>query len=72
MRPFESNSITKEELLAQRKNISQFLDNLDEQHKDKLIMDGVYFGLKQKYKNELTKINSRIRSVEVQDRKKSG
>jgi hypothetical protein len=70
LRKFEPDGIGKDELLAQKKNIQQFLNNLDDQHKDKLIMDGVYLGLKKKYKTELININTKIKSLETKKLKK--
>jgi hypothetical protein len=60
---YEPASVSKPELLAQKRNLLQFLKNLDEQHNDGLIMNGVYLGLKNKYNRELSSLNSRINTI---------
>lgn len=64
LRKYEPETVNKSELLAQKQNLIQFLKNLDEQHEDGLIMDGVYLGLKNKYKHELMSINNRLKKNE--------
>jgi hypothetical protein len=61
LKPYSPSAPSKNELFAQKKNILQFLKNLDEQHKDGLIMDGAYFGLKSKYRRELANLNLKIK-----------
>jgi hypothetical protein len=60
LKPYKPIAPTKDELVAQKKNILQFLKSLDEQHKDGLIMDGAYFGLKNKYRRELANLKIKI------------
>ena len=59
LRRYEPSLEKKEDLLAQTRNLNQFLKNLDEQHNDGLIMDDVYFNLKVKYRRELQNLNLR-------------
>jgi hypothetical protein len=61
LKPYVPVASSKDELSAQQKNILQFLKNLDEQHKDGLIMDGAYFGLKNKYRRELANLNLKLK-----------
>lgn len=60
LRKYEPEQVTEEELKAQKRNLVQFLKDLDDQHRDGLLMDGVYLNLKTKYKQELNYINMRL------------
>ena len=69
LRPYKPVSTSNEDLISQKKSVLQFLKNLDEQHRDGLIMDGVYFGLKNKYRRELSILNLRLNSVKTSNLK---
>jgi hypothetical protein len=60
LKKFEPTQLSPDEIKAQMKNLNQFLNDLDEQHKDGLIMDNVYLNLKNKYQHELTVLNQNI------------
>ena len=62
-RKFEAEVPTKSELHSQKQNLKQFLSDLDEQHRDGLIMDGTYFNLRNKYNRELNSINQRMKKM---------
>jgi hypothetical protein len=70
LRKFEPETVNVSELNSQKRNLLQFLKNLDDQYKDGLIMQGVYKGLKNKYKRELFNINMKLKSMKS-DKKKN-
>lgn len=67
---YEPKNNNIEELISQKKNLKLFLRNLDEQHNDGLIMDNVYFNLKNKYTHELTILNKRLVSLKANKNRK--
>ncbi len=69
LRKFEPETVTRSELISQKRNLLQFLKNLDEQYKDGLIMQSVYKGLKNKYKTELYEINIKLKSLKSDNNK---
>ena len=62
MRSYQPAGVDREELLSKKRNLTQFLKNLDEQRRDGLIMDDVYLHLKKKYQHELLGLNLRLKS----------
>lgn len=70
MHRYEPPRISKDELMAQKRNLAQFLKNLDEQHRDGLIMNDVYYNLQNKYKQELAGLNVRLKSISSKTMKK--
>ena len=58
----EPAEVSHAELLAQKRNLTQFLKNLDDQHREGLIMSDVYLNLRNKYNRELAGLNNRIKS----------
>lgn len=62
MHKYEPPEVSHTELMAQKRNLTQFLRNLDEQHREGLIMSDVYLNLKNKYNRELVGLNIRIKS----------
>ncbi|WP_455392738.1 hypothetical protein [[Eubacterium] cellulosolvens] len=70
MQRYKPKSIPRSELIAQKRSLEHFLENLDEQHRDKLITDDVYLGLKTKYRRELTGLNIKLDSLSQKTAKK--
>ena len=62
MRGYEPTGVDRDELLSKKRNLTQFLKNLDEQRRDGLIMDDVDLNLKKKYQHELLGLNLRLKS----------
>jgi hypothetical protein len=62
LRKYEPVEITKDDLVAKKRNLQQFLKNLDEQHQDRLITSNVYLSLKAKYHHELSGVNGQLKS----------
>lgn len=70
LRRYQPKDVSRGELIAQRRSLEQFLKNLDEQHRDKLITSDVYINLKSKYKRELSGLNSRLKTRSPSNGKK--
>ena len=70
LRPYKPKETSNDDLILQKKSVLQFLKNLDEQHREGLIMDGVYFSLKNKYRRELSILNLRLNSTKAIDLEK--
>ena len=70
LRKYEPPIEKKDDLNAQKRNLNQFLKNLDEQHNEGLIMDDVYVNLKAKYRRELQNLNLRTDLREKKSAKK--
>jgi hypothetical protein len=67
---YDLKSTASKELVAQKRNLVLFLKNLDDQHKDGLLMDDVYLNLKNKYKKELSEMNIRLKTIDTKKNKK--
>ncbi len=70
MRRDDSLNLSHDELMAQKKSLTQFLTNLEEQKNDGLIMNDVYLNLKSKYNQELAGLNTRIKLLSKRGPKK--
>lgn len=62
LRKYKPTEISKDDLIAKKRNLQQFLNNLDEQHRDRLITSNVYLSLKTKYHHELSGVNGLLKS----------
>jgi hypothetical protein len=71
LRKYEPDNFSQEDLLAKKRNLQQFLNNLDEQHRDRLINSNVYLSLKAKYHHELSGVNSQLKSRRSRNAKKT-
>ena len=71
LKKFEPDNLTRAELVSQKRNLVQFLKNLDEQYKDGLLMENVYMGLKNKYNHELLGLDNRLKNTQAGNNIKS-
>ena len=65
MKKYQTPKFTKEELVKKKINISDFIKNLDEQHKSGLLYDETYLELKTKYQIELNDINLKLKNIKL-------
>ena len=71
LRKYIPPTASKTELMSQKENLVNFLKDLDDQHRDKLIMDSTYINLRTKYRHELNDLNTRLKEVGVDKVKKT-
>ncbi len=69
-RKYEPTTLTKTDLTTQKQNLVNFLKDLDDQNKDGLIMDSTYINLKNKYKRELSSLNTQLKDLGATKAKK--
>lgn len=64
LKRYQSPNVTKEELVRKKDNLTDFIKNLDEQHKSGLLYDETYLELKSKYNYELNDLNKSLKYFE--------
>jgi hypothetical protein len=65
LKKYQAPKYTKEELIQKKENLSDFITNLEEQHKSGLLYDETYLELKTKYQIELNDINTKLKNIKL-------
>jgi hypothetical protein len=62
MKKYQVPKFSQKDLIQKKNNLSDFIKNLDEQHKSGLLFDETYLELKTKYQLELNDINNKLKT----------
>ncbi|UCH88635.1 MAG: hypothetical protein JSV49_10335 [Thermoplasmata archaeon] len=65
-----SKEVTPGEIAHKREQVQEFIDSLDEQYKDGLLMDETYQGLKNKHQRELLELEKQERMMAERKKRK--
>jgi hypothetical protein len=69
LKKYQVPTVSKDELILKKDNLSEFIRNLDEQHKSGLLYDETYLELKTKYQFELNSVNQKLKRIELKKSK---